>query len=165
MEGQWRQEGHATVVLAQAHFERGEYAEAEALYSAYIRQCACAAAGDANLGSKCSPEDLATAYNNRGQIKYLRVDFYEAMDDYTRAIEVRPSFEVPYYNRGLILYRLGKAAQSCFLSSTGFCFVRAVTCCKASVVISKRESCRKFRCSAWNKGRPLAFIRGCRWAW
>ncbi|XP_051696520.1 tetratricopeptide repeat protein 32 isoform X2 [Oryctolagus cuniculus] len=56
---------------------------------------------------KCSPEDLATAYNNRGQIKYLRVDFYEAMDDYTRAIEVRPSFEVPYYNRGLILYRLG----------------------------------------------------------
>lgn len=107
MEGQRRQEGHATVVLAQAHFERGEYAEAEALYSTYIRQCACAAAGDANLGSKCSPEDLATAYNNRGQIKYLRVDFYEAMDDYTRAIEVRPSFEVPYYNRGLILYRLG----------------------------------------------------------
>nr|XP_008252987.1 tetratricopeptide repeat protein 32 isoform X1 [Oryctolagus cuniculus] len=61
----------------------------------------------AKAGSKCSPEDLATAYNNRGQIKYLRVDFYEAMDDYTRAIEVRPSFEVPYYNRGLILYRLG----------------------------------------------------------
>lgn len=57
--------------------------------------------------SKCSPEDLATAYNNRGQIKYFRVDFYEAMDDYTSAIEVQPNFEVPYYNRGLILYRLG----------------------------------------------------------
>ncbi|XP_053444616.1 tetratricopeptide repeat protein 32 isoform X2 [Nycticebus coucang] len=56
---------------------------------------------------KCSPEDLATAYNNRGQIKYFRVDFYEAMDDYTSAIEVQPTFEVPYYNRGLILYRLG----------------------------------------------------------
>ncbi|VFV47370.1 tetratricopeptide repeat protein 32 [Lynx pardinus] len=56
---------------------------------------------------KCSPEDLATAYNNRGQIKYLRVDFYEAMDDYTSAIRVQPTFEVPYYNRGLILYRLG----------------------------------------------------------
>nr|XP_055108566.1 tetratricopeptide repeat protein 32 isoform X1 [Symphalangus syndactylus] len=56
---------------------------------------------------KCSPEDLATAYNNRGQIKYFRVDFYEAMDDYTSAIEVQPNFEVPYYNRGLILYRLG----------------------------------------------------------
>ncbi|XP_011826811.1 PREDICTED: tetratricopeptide repeat protein 32 isoform X2 [Mandrillus leucophaeus] len=59
------------------------------------------------LISKCSPEDLATAYNNRGQIKYFRVDFYEAMDDYTSAIEVQPNFEVPYYNRGLILYRLG----------------------------------------------------------
>ncbi|XP_042789547.1 tetratricopeptide repeat protein 32 isoform X2 [Panthera onca] len=57
--------------------------------------------------TKCSPEDLATAYNNRGQIKYLRVDFYEAMDDYTSAIRVQPTFEVPYYNRGLILYRLG----------------------------------------------------------
>nr|XP_021521162.1 tetratricopeptide repeat protein 32-like [Aotus nancymaae] len=56
---------------------------------------------------KLSPEDLATAYNNRGQIKYFRVDFYEAMDDYTSAIEVQPNFEVPYYNRGLILYRLG----------------------------------------------------------
>ncbi|XP_075856681.1 tetratricopeptide repeat protein 32 isoform X2 [Microcebus murinus] len=58
-------------------------------------------------GRKCSPEDLATTYNNRGQIKYFRVDFYEAMDDYTSAIEVQPNFEVPYYNRGLILYRLG----------------------------------------------------------
>ncbi|XP_024098591.1 tetratricopeptide repeat protein 32 isoform X2 [Pongo pygmaeus] len=29
------------------------------------------------------------------------------MDDYTSAIEVQPNFEVPYYNRGLILYRLG----------------------------------------------------------
>nr|XP_020753957.1 tetratricopeptide repeat protein 32 isoform X2 [Odocoileus virginianus texanus] len=60
-----------------------------------------------NKTCKCSPEDLATAFNNRGQIKYFRVDFYEAMDDYTSAIEVQPSFEVPYYNRGLILYRLG----------------------------------------------------------
>nr|XP_045740100.1 tetratricopeptide repeat protein 32 isoform X2 [Mirounga angustirostris] len=56
---------------------------------------------------KYSPEDLATAYNNRGQIKYCRVDFYEALDDYTAATQVRPTFEVPYYNRGLILYRLG----------------------------------------------------------
>ncbi|KAF4016576.1 hypothetical protein G4228_007779, partial [Cervus hanglu yarkandensis] len=62
---------------------------------------------DGLLEGKCSPEDLATAFNNRGQIKYFRVDFYEAMDDYTSAIEVQPSFEVPYYNRGLILYRLG----------------------------------------------------------
>ncbi|XP_004582672.2 tetratricopeptide repeat protein 32 [Ochotona princeps] len=107
MEGQPEPESRAAVALAQAHFDKGEYAEAEALYSAYIGQCACAGPGGAAPGSKCSPEDLATAYNNRGQIKYLRVDFYEAMDDYTRAIEVCPSFEIPYYNRGLILYRLG----------------------------------------------------------
>ncbi|XP_078503872.1 tetratricopeptide repeat protein 32 isoform X2 [Lissotriton helveticus] len=54
----------------------------------------------------CSADELAMAYNNRGQIKYFRVDFYEAMDDYTKAIESKPNFEVPYYNRGLIRYRL-----------------------------------------------------------
>ncbi|XP_022430088.1 tetratricopeptide repeat protein 32 isoform X3 [Delphinapterus leucas] len=107
MEGQQGREKLATLALAQAHFQKGEYAEAEALYSAYVRQYACAASEGEASGSKCSPEDLATAYNNRGQIKYFRVDFYEAMDDYTSAIEVQPNFEVPYYNRGLILYRLG----------------------------------------------------------
>lgn len=40
----------ATLGLAQAHFEKGEYAEAEALYSAYIRQCACAASAGAPPG-------------------------------------------------------------------------------------------------------------------
>uniref|UniRef100_A0A8D0HMN9 Tetratricopeptide repeat domain 32 n=1 Tax=Sphenodon punctatus TaxID=8508 RepID=A0A8D0HMN9_SPHPU len=29
------------------------------------------------------------------------------MDDYTSAIQTQPEFEVPYYNRGLICYRLG----------------------------------------------------------
>lgn len=29
------------------------------------------------------------------------------MDDYTSAIRTQPDFEIPYYNRGLILYRLG----------------------------------------------------------
>ncbi|KAF0870711.1 tetratricopeptide repeat protein 32 [Crocuta crocuta] len=107
MDGRQGRPSHASLALAQAHFNKGEYAEAETLYSAYISQCACAASVGAAPGSKCSPEDLATAYNNRGQIKYFRVDFYEAMDDYTSAIQVQPTFEVPYYNRGLILYRLG----------------------------------------------------------
>ncbi|KAM9635515.1 tetratricopeptide repeat protein 32 isoform 1-T1 [Trichechus inunguis] len=107
MERQQGQVSQATLPLAQAHFEKGQYAKAEALYSAFIRHCGWTASARAGPGSKCSPEDLATAYNNRGQIKYFRVDFYEAMDDYTSAIEVKPSFEVPYYNRGLTLYRLG----------------------------------------------------------
>ncbi|XP_053141252.1 tetratricopeptide repeat protein 32 [Hemicordylus capensis] len=86
---------------AHAQFHERRYERAEELYSRYIEYCAC------STESKCSRHDLATALNNRGQIKYLRVDFFEAMDDYTSAIEVQPDFEVPYYNRGLILYRLG----------------------------------------------------------
>ncbi|XP_066467917.1 tetratricopeptide repeat protein 32 isoform X2 [Tiliqua scincoides] len=86
---------------AHARFQERRFDEAEELYSRYIEHCACSG------GSKCSSRDLATALNNRGQIKYLRVDFYQAMDDYTSAIETKPDFEVPYYNRGLILYRLG----------------------------------------------------------
>lgn len=43
MEEQQGQGSHATLALAQAHFDKGEYNEAEALYAAYIRQCACAA--------------------------------------------------------------------------------------------------------------------------
>ncbi|XP_048355009.1 tetratricopeptide repeat protein 32 [Sphaerodactylus townsendi] len=90
-------------LLSAAHsdFQERRFESAENLYSRYVQHCACSGLG------KCSSQDLATALNNRGQIKYLRVDFYEAMDDYTTAIEVQPDFEVPYYNRGLILYRLG----------------------------------------------------------
>ncbi|XP_053315307.1 tetratricopeptide repeat protein 32 [Spea bombifrons] len=84
---------------AHAQLEKRHLAEAEALYERVIKSCA--------RDRKCSIEDLAVAFNNRGQIKYFRVDFYEAMDDYTEAIRVNPNFEVPYYNRGLILYRLG----------------------------------------------------------
>ncbi|XP_007937439.1 tetratricopeptide repeat protein 32 [Orycteropus afer afer] len=107
MKRQQGQVSHTTLSLAHAHFKKGEYAEAETLYSTYIGQCYRADPVGVGSGSKCSLEDLATAYNNRGQIKYFRVDFYEAMDDYTSAIQVQPNFEVPYYNRGLILYRLG----------------------------------------------------------
>lgn len=50
MEGQQGQEGQATLAVAQAHFEKGEHAQAEALYSAYIRRCACAASVGASPG-------------------------------------------------------------------------------------------------------------------
>lgn len=58
--------------------------------------------------SKCEAGKLAAAYNNRGQIKYFRVDFYEAIEDYSSAIQADSQFEIPFYNRGLIHYRLGK---------------------------------------------------------
>ncbi|XP_055474514.1 tetratricopeptide repeat protein 32-like [Psammomys obesus] len=78
----------------------GKFTEAQELYSAFIGQFA-------SHRSRCSPEDLATTYNNRGQSKYFSVDFYQAMDDSTSAVEILPNFEVLYYNRGLICYRLG----------------------------------------------------------
>lgn len=59
----------------------------------------------------CEASNLATAYNNRGQIKYLRVDFHEAVEDFTSAIQTDSRFEIPFYNRGLIHYRLGKSTS------------------------------------------------------
>ncbi|OXB54186.1 hypothetical protein ASZ78_010442 [Callipepla squamata] len=87
----------AAELLAAAHaqLEARQLAAAEELYSRFI-------AGGAGSG-----RDHATALNNRGQIKYLRVEFDAAVEDYTAAIESQPAFEVPYYNRGLVLYRLG----------------------------------------------------------
>ncbi|XP_075057491.1 tetratricopeptide repeat protein 32 [Mixophyes fleayi] len=90
---------HSPLHTANAALEKRQLETAEELYGKIINSCA--------QNSKCSTEDLAVAFNNRGQIKYFRVDFYEAMDDYTEAIRVNPHFEVPYYNRGLVLYRLG----------------------------------------------------------
>ncbi|XP_021245348.1 tetratricopeptide repeat protein 32 [Numida meleagris] len=89
--------GGTAELLAAAHaqFAARQFAAAEELYSRFI-------AGGARAG-----HDLAIALNNRGQIKYLRVDFDAAVEDYTAAIESQPAFEVPYYNRGLVLYRLG----------------------------------------------------------
>uniref|UniRef100_A0A8C6VS78 Tetratricopeptide repeat domain 32 n=2 Tax=Naja naja TaxID=35670 RepID=A0A8C6VS78_NAJNA len=89
------------LAAAHEHFEGRQHERAEELYSQYIHHCAC------STMSKHLCHDLATAFNNRGQIKYFRVEFYEAMDDYTSAIQAQPDFEIPYYNRGLILYRLG----------------------------------------------------------
>ncbi|XP_015715074.1 tetratricopeptide repeat protein 32 [Coturnix japonica] len=83
------------LAAAQAQFTARQFGVAEELYSRFI-------AGGAGTG-----RDLATALNNRGQIKYLRVEFDAAMEDYTAAIQSQPAFEVPYYNRGLVLYRLG----------------------------------------------------------
>ncbi|KAK1796107.1 hypothetical protein P4O66_009196 [Electrophorus voltai] len=88
-------------ILNKAHdeFNSNNFKHAEELYTEFINLCTNSSAFDA--------KDLAVAYNNRGQVKYFRVDFYEAMDDYSAAIKANGQFEVPYYNRGLIRYRLG----------------------------------------------------------
>ncbi|XP_068610037.1 tetratricopeptide repeat protein 32 [Brachionichthys hirsutus] len=88
-------------ILERAHseFKKHNFRDAEELYSTFISSC---------LQSRgCEASDLATAYNNRGQIKYLRVDFCDAMEDCASAIQTDSRFETPFYNRGLIRYRLG----------------------------------------------------------
>ncbi|KAM6355166.1 tetratricopeptide repeat protein 32 [Podargus strigoides] len=89
------------LAAAQAQLAARRLSAAEELYDRFIARCAGPAGGTAPAG------DLATALNNRGQIKYFRVEFAAAVEDYTAAIECQPGFEVPYYNRGLVLYRLG----------------------------------------------------------
>ncbi|XP_036406557.1 tetratricopeptide repeat protein 32 [Megalops cyprinoides] len=90
---------HNILLNAHAEFNRSHFNEAEHLYTKFITSC--------SQTRKCDADDLAVAFNNRGQIKYFRVDFYEAMEDYTQAIKANGSFAVPLYNRGLIRYRLG----------------------------------------------------------
>ncbi|XP_024147459.1 tetratricopeptide repeat protein 32 [Oryzias melastigma] len=88
-------------LLENAHteFNTRNFKSAEDLYSKFISSC--------SRSSKCEAGKLAAAYNNRGQIKYFRVDFYEAIEDYSSAIQADSQFEIPFYNRGLIHYRLG----------------------------------------------------------
>ncbi|XP_068199021.1 tetratricopeptide repeat protein 32 [Antennarius striatus] len=88
-------------ILERAHseFKKQNFKDAEELYTTFISSCL--------QPRGCKASDLAAAYNNRGQIKYLRVDFYEAIEDYTSAIGTDSRFETPFYNRGLIHYRLG----------------------------------------------------------
>ncbi|KAM8832526.1 tetratricopeptide repeat protein 32 [Spinachia spinachia] len=88
-----------TLEYAHSEFKRQNYKCAEDLYTKFIASCAQFREGEASK--------LAMAYNNRGQIKYLRVDFNEAVEDFTSAIKADCRFEIPFYNRGLIHYRLG----------------------------------------------------------
>ncbi|KAL0273726.1 UNVERIFIED_CONTAM: hypothetical protein PYX00_006335 [Menopon gallinae] len=37
----------------------------------------------------------------------MKVDFDDAIEDYTKAISLDPGLAVAYYNRGTVLYRLG----------------------------------------------------------
>ncbi|CAG5927938.1 unnamed protein product [Menidia menidia] len=84
---------------AHSEFIKRSFKPAEELYTKFIRSCL--------QSRECEAGMLAKAYNDRGQIKYLRVDFHEAIEDYTSAIEADSQFEIPFYNRGLIHYRLG----------------------------------------------------------
>ncbi|XP_042659209.1 tetratricopeptide repeat protein 32 isoform X2 [Tyto alba] len=110
-------EAAGLLAAAEAQAARGRLAAAEELYSRCIARWAGNVPGPGGAGPagtaarppspRSARRDLATALNDRGRVRYLRVEFAAAMEDYTAAIECLPAFEVPYYNRGLVLYRLG----------------------------------------------------------
>ena len=77
----------------------GRLDEAFELYTKFIEE---------HIHEQKSVKALVEAYNNRGQIKYRRVDFDGAIEDYTSALKLDKNFAVAYYNRGQIHYRLGR---------------------------------------------------------
>ncbi|XP_045916903.1 tetratricopeptide repeat protein 32 isoform X2 [Micropterus dolomieu] len=91
---------------AHSEFKKQNFKRADELYTKFISSCV--------QSRDCEVSNLATAYNNRGQIKYFRVDFHEAIEDYTSAIQTDSQWETPFYNRGLIHYRLASAAAGTF---------------------------------------------------
>ena len=56
--------------------------------------------------------ELSRAYNKRGFYHYMMVDFYPAIEDYNESILLDSRFEIAFYNRGLVRYRLGMYSQS-----------------------------------------------------
>ncbi|XP_071804885.1 tetratricopeptide repeat protein 32-like [Asterias amurensis] len=100
----------ATFDEAQKQFMLGQFKVAEKLFTDFVEQCNAEVTCDSSAScDKTNREKmLAQAYNNRGQIKYLRVDFDEAVEDYTAAINVDDTFAIAYYNRGQIHYRLAR---------------------------------------------------------
>ncbi|XP_027754452.1 tetratricopeptide repeat protein 32 isoform X1 [Empidonax traillii] len=103
------QEAAELLSAAQAELAARRLSAAEELYNRFIA-----------LSPAGARRDLATALNDRGQVRYLQVEFAAALQDYTAAIECQPGFEVPYYNRGLVRYRLGVAPESTVFSTSNW---------------------------------------------
>ncbi|CAI8032354.1 Tetratricopeptide repeat protein 32 [Geodia barretti] len=81
----------------------GQLEESCRLFTRFIDEC-----GD-SVEHRAAVTD---AYNSRGHIKYLSVDFPGAIADYSTAMERDPGFAVAWYNRGQVRYRLGHLCLS-----------------------------------------------------
>lgn len=77
----------------------GQLEESRQLFTHFI---------DSHSESSEHQSAVTDAYNSRGHIKYLAVDFPGAIADYSQAIERDPSFTIAWYNRGQVQYRLGE---------------------------------------------------------
>jgi tetratricopeptide (TPR) repeat protein len=91
---------------------QGSDSQAKDKYSELILYCQNLLDSDGAQNGSELKETLALAYNNRGHLRYLSVDFDEAIEDYTKALEYNQKLAVAFYNRGQIHYRLGHFEQS-----------------------------------------------------
>jgi tetratricopeptide (TPR) repeat protein len=88
---------------------QGSDSQAKDKYSELILYCQNLLDSDGAQNGSELKETLALAYNNRGHLRYLSVDFDEAIEDYTKALEYNQKLAVAFYNRGQIHYRLGRS--------------------------------------------------------
>jgi len=58
-------------------------------------------------GPDSDAEAVGLIYNNRGHLKYLKVDFDGALEDYNLGIKYDVLLPCVYYNRGTVFYRMG----------------------------------------------------------
>ena len=65
------------------------------------------------LLSFASFSQTAEEYSKRGIVKDNLKDYYGAIADYSKAIEINPNYADAYYNRGLAKYRLRYKNGSC----------------------------------------------------
>ena len=63
--------------------------------------------------SSCSYTKEENSYVNRGNAKYDLQDFRGAIQDYSKAIELDPSYAKAYYNRGDTKYFLNDIDGAC----------------------------------------------------
>lgn len=59
------------------------------------------------------------ALPSHARAQYYRVDFVEAVEDFTKALNLSPAFAASFHNRGIIHYRMGRfpKAREDFLSA------------------------------------------------
>ncbi|KAK3087083.1 hypothetical protein FSP39_001399 [Pinctada imbricata] len=81
--------------------KEGNSAEALEKYTKFINETT-------SKITKSETEKLALAYNNRGFLKYLQVDFDGAVEDYTASIQINNKAAITYYNRGTVHYRMSR---------------------------------------------------------
>lgn len=94
---------------AKSLLSSGQLEESCQLFTRFIDEC---------KGSSEHRSAVTDAYNSRGHVKYLSVDFPGAIADYSEALERDSEFAIAWYNRGQVRYRLGQSMNLFNWSST-----------------------------------------------